>query len=327
MWVRSGNDVFDGGARMLRAGIVACDDSAIRQARRNFPHQGPLAGIAIATAPEHAMQVCGGRKQITQRSKRLLEGIRRMRIVDDDQWSVGRSYHLQATGNRLDQRKRIHGSPEGYGCGNQYGKETEEVCRVEFAEQLAGQMRGSPGSGNFKFQATRGKIQAVTGYFSSTETVAQYVHTRPVDRFRKRATESVVDVYDRMFELRPMEEPRLDGAVVFDGLVIVEMIARQVSEQRHVNFSAVDSALVDAVRRNLHRTARRAAREQPGQVRLQRNCVRRGIDRGIQRSGKSATQRADYCSLASQTRQRLRNPVRTRCLAVGTGDSRNPHFA
>ena len=150
----------------------------------------------------------------------------------------------------------------------------------------------------------------MAGNICLAETVAEHIDAGFVDRFHELAAELVIDVYHRVLQVRPMEELRLGGAVIFHGLVIVEVIARKVGEQCRIEFDAIDATLVDAMRRNFHCAAHDPVGMQSGQLRLQRNCVRRGVHRGVQRSRESASQRADHSGLPPQSRQRLRDPVR-----------------
>src|SRR5579859_4178896 len=172
--VRPGNDIFDDGAWIFGAGIVAGNDRQIRQARRDFSHQGSLAPIAIAPAAKHALQFCARSKQISQRPQRFVQRIRRVGIIDDDQRRVRQPQQLHAAWYRLDLRKRLDCILERHFGSHQYAKDTEQVCRVELADQRAAEMRWPPGSSNLKFQSSRIQIQAMTCDFSFAQPVAEH---------------------------------------------------------------------------------------------------------------------------------------------------------
>ena len=250
-----------------------------------------------------------------------------MCIIDDGERCIRQSDHLQATRHRLNVRKCVDRILQGHVGAHEHPEHAEQVCRIESADQTAAQERRTPRGGDFEFQATGGKVQTMAGDIGLAESVAEHVDARSVNRFHELATEPVIDVDDRMLQVRQLEELRLGGAIVFHGLVIVEVVARKIREQRHIELDAVDAPLVDAVRRHLHGATSCAASTQRGQPQLQRNRIRRGIDRDIQFPGKSASQRADHGSLASKPRHRLRDPVGAGCLAVGTGHPRQPHVA
>ena len=73
------------------------------------------------------------------------------------------------------------------------------------------------------------------------------------------AAERVVDVDHARLQVRAREQPRLGGAVVFHGAVIVEMIARQVGERGGAEAHGADARLVERVRGHFHRDAGGAA--------------------------------------------------------------------
>ena len=65
------------------------------------------------------------------------------------------------------------------------------------------------------------------------------------------------------------DEASLGGEIGVERLVIIEMIARQIGEDRRAKLQAVDTTLIEAVRGNLHRDSPGAALHQLGECRLQ----------------------------------------------------------
>ena len=75
--------LLDDRVRILAARIVAGDDHVVGEPRGRRAHERALAGIALAAAAEHADQARARAPPRAQRLERLLERIRRVRVVDD----------------------------------------------------------------------------------------------------------------------------------------------------------------------------------------------------------------------------------------------------
>src|SRR2546422_708317 len=83
------------------------------------------------------------------------------------------------------------------------------------------------------------------------------------------------------------DELRLGVEIVVDRLVVVEVIARQVREDRGAEHEAVHPPLVEAVRGHLHRGAARAPLDQRRERRLQGDRARRREIPGFARHGQA----------------------------------------
>src|SRR5262249_55067994 len=89
----------------------------------------------------------------------------------------------------------------------------------------------------------------------SRNAVTQCVCARSL---RELAAEGIVEVEHRGLEPCLLEELRLRFPVGCHGAVVVEVVLREVGEERAVEGDAVDAALVEAVRRHFHRRGARA---------------------------------------------------------------------
>ena len=141
------------------------------------------------------------------------------------------------------------------------------------------------------------------------------------------AAEGVVRIDHARAQPRPGEQLRLRGAIRAHRAVVVEMVARQIGEQRHREIDAVDAALIDAVRRDFHhdRIGARAL------VQREHLVQRRGVGRGIRRrpdrrTEQAVAERAQHRGAASGRMQSGGDPVRGRRLAVGAGDADHPQI-
>ena len=73
------------------------------------------------------------------------------------------------------------------------------------------------------------------------------------------------------------EQAQLGGAILVHGLVIIEMVLRQVGEGNTRELNRVEAVLREAGRRGLHRHVRYAVIAQRLQGRMNGNRVRRGV--------------------------------------------------
>ena len=72
-----------------------------------------------------------------------------------------------------------------------------------------------------------------------------------------------------MAQAGPAEQHGLGRLVLLHRLVEVEMVAREVREERDIEVHALDAALGETDRRDLHRERLRAGIEQPAHFPLQ----------------------------------------------------------
>ena len=156
---------------------------------------------------------------------------------------------------------------------------------------------------------------------------AETVHTSTtaaLQRPRQRQALLVVDVDDRGLQPGPAEQLLLGFPVGLHRAVVVEVVLREVGEDRHADARAVQPALHDADGRGFDGTGLQAVVQEGAELPLQQHRVGRGeadefhIGRaaGSQRADDAARQRA----VAAHTGQRLRQPPRGRRLAVGARD-------
>ena len=139
--------------------------------------------------------------------------------------------------------------------------------------------------------------------------------------------EGVVGVDHRRAQAGPREELRLGTAVRGHRLVIVEMIAREVREQRDVELRAVDAALVEPVRRHFHRNGLGACGVKLREELVEQGDIGRGVRRRRERADQPVSERSEDCRAPPAHVERLRDPLRARRLAVGARDAGHPQFA
>ena len=163
---------------------------------------------------------------------------------------------------------------------------------------------------DFEHSERRRRVGAVTDHVDAALGKPGY----------QAAPGGVVEIDHRMRQRRPVEQHRLRRFVALHRAVIVEMVARQVGEQRDVDLHAVQPSLLEPDRRHFHRQRARTGIEQRADLALQRHRVGRRQGRFGQRLvGKANADRADHRAAPAGARQQLRDPLRRRRLAVGAG--------
>src|SRR5687767_8195466 len=76
----SSENLVDDRLRLLASWVVGGDDHRVGEARGNFPHEGPLAAVTIAAAPEDTAQApCRDRPRLRED---VFQRFGRMRVVD-----------------------------------------------------------------------------------------------------------------------------------------------------------------------------------------------------------------------------------------------------
>ena len=162
--------------------------------------------------------------------------------------------------------------------------------------------------------ARRGRLQRV----------ADDVHAVAGSHACEPAPERIVQVDDGMAQRRPREELRLRRAVAGERPVIVEMVAREIGEERHVEGDTRQPVLHEADRRNLQADGLCAGTHEPRERAMQPQRIRCRIRRRPQPSRCPVAQRADRRTGTTGCAQRLREPLAARRLAVSAGNADRP---
>jgi len=100
-------------------------------------------------------------------------------------------------------------------------------------------------------------------------------------------------------------------------MVVFEVVASEIGEERDVEFNAGYPVLVEPDRGHLHRHRLRAATRKLGQLRVQPYCIGCGVGDGLVRRAQSVPERSDHRAFAAGARQGLCDPLTARGLAVG----------
>ena len=135
-----------------------------------------------------------------------------------------------------------------------------------------------------------------------------------------RTTKRVIAINDGVFQCFAFKQARLGGAVGGHVAVIIEMIAREIGEERAVEINAGDAVLIEPDRGHFHCNRIDARALEVAQLRVQPDRVRCRIDERLQ-AARSITERTDDRAPAAAVPERLREPLTARRLAVGARDT------
>ena len=220
--------------------------------------------------PQPKTRMMPARRERTQGAKRPLQRIGRVRVVAQhrarpvaDEFHPSR--HLRCRGeprrdlgHRVPQRERARGSGQ-------------RIRHVEVAQQRQHHLGAAEAPVEQEPAADGAELQ-VRGADVGVGTQAE--GDAPVAP-RQRHPRGVVDVHHRdTGQAEQRRQLQLGGEVRLHRAVIVEMIAREVGEDARREGEAVEPALVEAVRRCLHRDGSASAIAQRGERRLKVDRVR-----------------------------------------------------
>ena len=250
-----------------------------------------------------------------------------MRVVHHDQGLARLPDHLQPPRDRLDLPQRRHRIGEVGARGHHHTQHAQQIADIEAANQPALQPGATPWRAQLGSQPVARERHIVGGDIAVADAVTDHPRAGAIHAQRELAAECIVEIDDRVHQARPMEQRGLGGAVAPHVAVIVEMIARQIGEQRGVEAGPVDAPLVERMRGDFHRDRLRATRTAASQLGLQGNRIGRGVGGAFQRAGKAVAKRADDGGRTPASAQRLRDPVAARGLAIGAGHAGHPQFA
>ena len=133
---------------------------------------------------------------------------------------------------------------------------------------------------------------------------------------------AIVDVDHRRAVRRDQvgEQPQLGGEIVFDGLVIIEMVAREVGEGAGGDAHAVEPVLVEAVRGRFERQMRDALARQRIERAVQLDRIGRGQRAVFFPSWRDHADGADAGGWQAERGPDLPREGGDRGLAAGAGD-------
>ena len=285
--------------RVFAARVVAGDDHLVGERARDAAHQRALAAVAVAAAAEHAHELavrvprgrCSRRHELAQRAQHLLERVGRVRVVDDDERLRAAAVALDAPGHRLHCASAATASSSAMPLASSTPSVAEQVGGVEAPDERGFRLRRRPTASP---RRTRGRRRPCAGCGRraaaragraarrqrALEAVAEHLRPRAarVGATSARA-ERVVDVEHRALRAPASGRAAPSRRRSCHRAVVVEVVAREVGEERDVELDAGHAVLVEAVRRHFHATACAPLPHEVAQRLLQHTRVGRGVAR------------------------------------------------
>ena len=148
-----------------------------------------------------------------------------------------------------------------------------------------------------------------------------------LSRRRKARAQRIFGIHHRRAEPGPAEKDFLRIRIGFHGVVVVEMVAREVREDPDAKVRARKPPLLEADRARLNGEGLRAITREPCVKAFERHGIgRRQVRRRDLPAVEEDPHRADYGSRGAQLRKELAEPERARRLPVRAGDGNARHL-
>ena len=235
---------------ILGAGIVGRGDGDVGQADGDFAHGRPLAAVAIAAGAEHDDDASARWRDFANRLQRALERIRGVRIVAEN--------HARIHGDALHPAGNLRRGRQSFG----------DLARWHLEPKRAGGDARRIGDVEATEQWQRNGIAPLLGDQREPSAPRIDVHVRrrhvglgsqcresdAACRLWQATPRGIIGVDDGKAGIGEIaDELCLGGKIGFERLVIIEVIAGQVREDGGAKHESVDSTLIEAVGRDLHR--------------------------------------------------------------------------
>jgi hypothetical protein len=247
-----------------------------------------------------------------------------MRVIDDDQRLIRFAETLHAPGRRAQPRHRGQRIVERHATLQQHTQHTQRFAALKAPKS---RVCTSPLPQGVATDSTMPCAFVWSALAVTSPPAKPYVNTLR-RASRAASTRLWPNGSSTLITLRESpgqaKELRLRGAVRRHRLVIIEMVAREVREQRNVERNGIDPALIETMRRNFHRHHLCAGRLEAREQLVHTGRVGGRVLRRLQCIDETVAQRAEHRGAASGHLETVRDPVRTRCLAVGAGDADHP---
>jgi hypothetical protein len=164
-----------------------------------------------------------------------------------------RGESLHPTRRRRDVRQRVQRGLELHVACEQHAEDTEQVLHVEHATDGNGDLARPLGRAYADRHSRWDCLDLQRGDVGAIRAVRDDFLSMRARSGDQRASERIACVDDGRAEAGPVHEPRLGCTVRGERAMVVEVIAGEIREQRDVECDAIDAALVETVRRHLHR--------------------------------------------------------------------------
>ena len=317
--------------RILGARVVARRDDDVGEFGREAAHDRALRAVAVAAAAEDRDDVAF--RDFARRPQHVFDAVRRVRVVDDDGEILPRLHEFEAA---RDGREALeHGADmlRRDMLGKRRTNGAHDVIDIEDARDMKRE-------GHFpKRTVIQREMRTVRPHVDVRRAQRSVRRMNAIRQMRARCmaehrpARRVVDVDDgRLALLRAqladvLEQLRLRELVIFHRLMIIEVVLREVREDRRVKLDARDAVLVERVRRDFHDDVVHAFVAHECERVLQLDDVRRRVVDRQHLVLDHDLDRADEADLFARMAQNRARQIARRRLAVRARDADDAHCA
>ena len=322
-------DLIEDARGIFRARIVRGHEYDIGKRRRDASHDRALRAVAVAAAAEHREDA--SRRNLPRRIQDVLQAVGRMRIVDDDGERLPRIDELEAPGHALESFERPLDRLGRDPFRERRADGAHDVVDIEDSRDAERKIHSAESACKRQLHAPRmdADVLGAKGGF----LLHGIREMRTLRMGEHRLARRIVDIDDsrltllRALAAHKVEKARFRALVVFERLMVVEMILREVREYRRIEFDARHAVLIERMRRNLHDDEIHAAPRHIGERSLQDDDVGRRIVNRQSLILDEDLNRADESDLVPRLAQDGTRHVARRRLAVRARDADDAHLS
>ena len=256
-------DLRDDLVGVLGPRVVVCNDREVGVGRNGRAHLRSFGLVAITAAAEHDDQ-----SPLGHRSKRLqhvFQRVRRVRVVHKHAFAVFVGDRFEAPRHSLEAAKPANDARFAETHRQRHAHRDEHIRNVVPTDQRTVEFPLTLRCANDHRRAVEGAVHRQRDDVTFAVRVHRHTQGLAAPRRDQLFAVFIVDIHDRHTTARPTlakrlrEQPRLGAQVRLDGLVIVEVVVRQIRETGDLEVDASDALLVERVARHFHHHVSHAA--------------------------------------------------------------------
>ena len=238
-------DLRDDGLRILRAGVIRGDDGKIGQFRSDAPHLRALPPVPVAAAAEEGHNP--PRRGLPHAAKHVFQSIRRMGVVDQDRVVPVRRNSLDSALHTLRRRQRRRGLRQRDAQQSGAGQHAQRVVHGEAPRDVEAHL----GALSLRFRAELHAVGQKPGVTCAKICILEAVGQRRAGDISQEIRRPGVVPVHRGGGAHG-KQLCLGLRVGLHGLVVVQMVLRQVRKRPDGKMDARHPVLVQRVGGHLH---------------------------------------------------------------------------
>src|SRR6185437_7393074 len=320
----AGDDLLDDRGRALAARVVAGDDDEVAGFRSRQAHLLTLGAVAVAATAEEGNDTAAvDTNAVASKRNEIAESIVGVRVVNDDAEACAfrACYDLEAAGNLAQRRSRTCDLFERQAASESGAHGREEVIDIHAAAQWRLNGDRSVGSDEVEAGVTHCEVQ-VGRKVRRVRRIKSIAHQLNICRWIEHLCGVGIILVDdgdpRRRSTDTRKDLRLRTRVGFHRAVEVEVVLREVGEDRDIYRQAPDTFLFERMRAHLHHGLSAPGLHAFSKNRIDVAAFRSGVVGGTNLSRDVGLDRAEQNALAADAREKLFEEKGRGRLAVGS---------